>query len=204
MKIKSFLILLVCFPLCSKTYYDEYGDFMDNDAFIKSYFEKPLKRLKKAIQEVHVISVHLVVDVPGACKYFNETYDPQRNTCEAIEKKPCWIRPKSAQRMEEYILKSAEYPIHFLATGYSEIEDYACTYKGKVKAFGYVWDFTSHAGWIDLERTLGASEKIESLEENPLQAYRQGMITLDKKHATKTLICKARSCHPRAVYTGSI
>ena len=52
------------------------------------------------------------------------------------------------------------------------MEDNICGYVGKVKTFGYIWDFQSRGGGIELTRTIDKKEKLFSINENPAQAYR--------------------------------
>lgn len=73
---------------------------------------------------------------------------------------------------------------------------------GEVKIFGYVWEFISRGGGIELTRTIDSDENLQSIDENPIISYKQGMIRNNprsgKKEAKKYLVCKDKPCRPRA------
>lgn len=103
--------------------------------------------------------------------------------------------------MRDYMLEFIEIPINLHNSGYMFMENNICGYTGKVKVSGYIWDFESRGGGIELTRIIDKNEKILSITENPMQAYRQGKIESNK--AKKYLICVESHCNPRAEKIGN-
>ncbi|MFC3848201.1 hypothetical protein ACFOPX_06660 [Helicobacter baculiformis] len=218
------LVWLLCLPLLAqKHYWDrehgplDYEYFYKYDPaykhaswarfFLKSYFFKPLKHLKKATGKVRVLSLQRAENSLEVCREVGLKYDPKRNRCIDDRGKEkgitCFSHPRTTREMEKYLLNSMEYPGDPSADQYGlSFADYeACSYKGKVQIFGYTWDFKSREGKIELTRKVGKSEKRWSLEENTLQAYRQGQLDAygwPPNTAIKYLVCRALACHPRA------
>ncbi|WP_163565407.1 hypothetical protein [Helicobacter suis] len=217
MNLKNFLIILIlCLPLLARNHYWNWNEDMYElyespeqatlDSFLKSYFYKPLKRLKKATGEIHVLSLQRVEDLKKICKTHDLQYDAKHDRCVnnsgKVARGVCFPHPKNTKDMEKYFLNSKEYPSDPEADQYGlSFEDIDCSYKGKVEIFGHTWDFISCGGKTKLTRKISPSEKRWSLEENAFQAYKQGLLGIDYKpnKAGKYLVCRALSCHPRAI-----
>lgn len=211
------LVWLLCLPLLAQNHYWDWEHSPEDYAydpaykhvgwaqsFLKSYFRKPLKHLKKATGKVRVLSLQRVENILEICQMTGLKYDPKHDRCvdDLGKIKVCYSHPRTTQEMEKYLLNSVEYAGNPFADRYALgfLDDNMCGYKGKVQIFGYTWDFESRGGEIELTRKVGKSEKRWSLEENVLQAYRQGQLeAYGKPHtAIKYLVCQALACHPRA------
>lgn len=198
---KSLFLLLSALGIflnANEIYYDESNTFLNakqSQAFLQIYFYKPLKALSESIVTFEVISIDRVENVQEICKAFEMRYDREQDACfDDMGVKFCEL--KTANAMRDYMLEFIEIPINLHNSGYMFMENNICGYTGKVKVSGYIWDFESRGGGIELTRIIDKNEKILSITENPMQAYRQGKIESNK--AKKYLICVESHCNPRA------
>lgn len=191
------LICVLCVLLNAETFWDESCNACKIDTFINKYFFKPLKNLKDAYIQIKVINITMIEDIEEVCKHLELNYNKKNNKCtDDLGKQICDLHPKSKKQMEKYILESIEFPYNTYNVGYMFMNDNACGYAGKVKIFGYIWNFKSRGGSIELTREITKTEKISSIEQSPIEAYRQGLI--ENQQAKKYLICESRFCSPRA------
>lgn len=177
-------------------YYDESNKFLNakqSKEFLRTYFYKPLQTMQQSIVSLEVMSVNRIEGVQEICDMFKMRYDKEKDAClDDLGVKFCEL--KSAKEMKDYMLKFIEIPINLHNSSYMFMENNICGYVGKVKAFGYIWDFESRGGGMELTRDI--DEKIFSIDENPARAYKQGKIEGNK--AKKYLICIESHCNPRA------
>lgn len=195
-----FLLLsaLGIFLNANEIYYDESNTFLNakqSKEFLQTYFYKPLNTMQQSIITLEVMSVSRIENVQEICNIFEMRYDRDQDACfNDFGVKFCEL--KTANAMRDYMLEFIEIPINLHNSGYMFMENNICGYVGKVKAFGYIWDFESRGGGIKLTRKIDENEKIFSINENPIRAYRQGKIENNK--AKKYLICVESHCKPRA------
>lgn len=177
-------------------YYDESNKFLNakqNKEFLRTYFYKPLHTMQQSIVSLEVMSVNRIEVVQEICDMFKMRYDKEQDArLNDLGVKFC--EPKNTKEMKDYMLKFIEIPITLHNSGYMFMENNICGYAGKVKAFGYIWDFESRGGGIELKRNI--DEKIFSINENPVRVYKQGKIEGNK--AKKYLICIESHCNPKA------
>lgn len=196
-----FLSLFLISIKADEIYYDDSNEFFTSkqgEKFLKEYFNKPLDTLQEAIGDFEVLNIQRIENVKEICNIFELHYDKQQNVCfDDFGKKFCSLKNKN--EMEKYILEFVEIPVNLNNSGYMFMEDNICGYVGKIKIFGYIWDFENRGGGIELTRKLNKEEKIFSISENPLQAYRQGLIQKEENKAKKYLICKSKFCSPKAL-----
>ncbi|TLD84801.1 hypothetical protein [Helicobacter sp. MIT 05-5294] len=198
---KNFILFLSLFFAQIKAgeiYYDDSNEFFtakESKEFIAKYFHKPLDMLRESIIDIEIISIERVENVQEICKVFEMRYDKEEDACfDDLGAKFCDLKTKD--EMKQHILKSIEIPTNFHNSNYMFIEDNICGYTGEVRVFGYIWNFKSRGGSIELTRKTDKKEKIFSINENPVQAYRQGKI--EDNEAKKYLVCMGVSCKPRA------
>lgn len=198
MKILRFLLLLAISINADEIYFDNSNEFLntqEGEKFLAKYFHKPLKTLQEVLVEVEVMDLKRVENVQQICTIFEMRYDREQDACfNTSGAKFCDLKTKKA--MQEYILQFVEIPDTLHNSDYMFMENNLCGYVGKIKIFGYTWDFESRGGGIELTRKIDAKEHIFSIDENPLKAYRQGKIEGNK--ARKCLICTDAQCNPRA------
>lgn len=209
MKVLYRFNILLCVMLCAlqgKIYWDSSNEILVNDMlkplFIEKFFYKPLKTQREIVGEAKVLNIKRIENKQEICKIFEGHYDSKSDKCKSDDRELCFAYPTSPKAMEGYILESIELPYNSYNSGYSFMEDNVCGYKGEVKIFGYVWEFESRGGGIELTRTIDSNENLQSIDENPIISYKQGMIRNNprsgKKEAKKYLICKDKHCHPKA------
>ena len=209
MKVLYRFNILLCVMLCAlqgKIYWDSSNEIFVNDTlkalFIEKFFYKPLKTQREIVGEVKVLNIKRIENKQEICRIFEGHYDSKSGKCVSDDRELCFAHPTNHKAMESYILESIELPYNSYNSGYSFMEDNVCGYNGEVKIFGYVWEFESRGGGIELTRTIDSNENLQSIDENPTISYKQGIIINNprsgKKEAKKYLICKDKPCRPRA------
>ncbi|WP_273214190.1 hypothetical protein [Helicobacter rodentium] len=198
---KLFFLFLQSFLIhiqASEIYYSESNEFFstkEGEKFLVRYFYKPLKTLQESLIELEIIDIKRIENTEEICNLFEMRYDKEQDACfDDFDVKFCEL--KTINEMKDYMLNFIEIPIKLYHSNYMFMENNICGYVGKVKAFGYIWDFESRGGGIELTRKINENEKIFSINENPIRAYRQGKIEGNK--AKKYLICIESRCNPRA------
>lgn len=209
MKLLCRFNILLCVMLCTlqgKIYWDSSNEILVNDTlkplFIEKFFYKQLKIQSEILGEVKVLNIKRIENKQEICKIFEGHYDSKSGKYVSDGRELCFAHPTNPKAMESYILESIELPYNSYNSGYLFMEDNVCGYSGKVEIFGYVWEFKSRGGGIELTRTIDSNENLQSVDENPTLSYKQGIIRNNprsgKKEAKKYLICKDEPCHPRA------
>ena len=198
---KSLFLLLSALGIflnANEIYYDESNTFLSakqSKEFLQTYFYKPLNTMQQSIITLEIMSISRIENVQEICKAFEMRYDREQDACfDDFGVKFCEL--KTTKEMKDYMLKFIEIPIKLGHSNYMFMENNICGYVGKVKVFGYIWDFESRGGGIELTRKIDENQKIFSINENPIKAYRQGKIEGNK--AKKYLICIESHCNPRA------
>lgn len=188
--------VFVIFIQAHEIYYDESNRFLNakqSKEFLRTYFYKPLYTMQQSIVSLEVMSVNRIENVQEICDMFEMHYDRKQDIClNDLGVKFCEL--KTTKEMKDYMLQFIEIPINLHNSGYMFMEDNICGYVGKVRAFGYIWDFESRGGGMELTRNI--DKKIISINENPVKAYKQGKIEGNK--AKKYFICTESHCKPKA------
>ncbi|TLD81345.1 hypothetical protein [Helicobacter trogontum] len=191
-----FLNILAISLNVNEIYYDEGNTFLNvkpGKEFLQKYFYKPLNTQQQSIIALEIISISRIENIQEICNIFEMHHDKKQDACfDNYGIKFCEL--KTAKEMQDYMLKFIEIPVKLDHSNYMFMENNICGFRGKVKAFGYIWDFEIRGGGMEFTRKI--NEKIFSINENPTRAYRQGKIEGSK--AKKYFICIESHCNPRA------